>query len=118
YPACPPSLDLLATTIPYNVPDVFIGNYCLKSTQTDYVDADQVPTVLTNTVIEGLMAKNSPTSSSCITCHYYAAFGSDGLVNKAANAMPLGNPSGLPDPNILENLKQFDFMWGFRAAAQ
>lgn len=117
YPKCSATLNLSAAAQIYNVPEVFIGNYCLKSTQVDFVDADQVPTVLTNTVIEGLMAKNSPTSSSCITCHYYAAFGNDGLVNKAANAMPLGNPSGLPDPDILENLKQFDFMWGFRAAA-
>ncbi len=116
YPKCSPTTDLTTYARSLRVPDVFIGNYCLKSTQTDYVDEDQVPTVLTNTVIEGLMAKNSPTSSSCITCHYYAAFGSNGAVNAAANAMPLGNPSGLPDSKILENLKQFDFMWGFRAA--
>ena len=113
---CVPSDKLRMLYNNSNVQDVWLNNYCLKSTQVDFVDSDSIPTVLGNTVVEGIAADNPIVSSSCITCHSYAAFGANGKPTNATNAMTIFSPIGNTDPNILNGTKPFDFMWGFKNA--
>jgi hypothetical protein len=87
-------------------------NYCLKSTQVDYNAADGTPYVLGNSVIERIVGNGTVSASSCIACHVYASFGSDGKTTAAATAMLPYNPTGRPIPAVLEGARQFDFMWG------
>lgn len=51
-----------------------LQNYCLKGTQTDYVSATGVPTLLGNSVTEYGFAN----TSSCITCHARASVDGSG----------------------------------------
>ena len=55
----------------------------------------------------------SVVAGSLISCHSYAAFGSNGLVTSAAGAMLAANPTGNPVPGVLAGAKRYDFMWGF-----
>lgn len=87
-------------------------NYCLKSTQVDYAAPDGTPYVLGNSVIEGIVGNGTIAASSCIACHAYASFGSNGQPTKAAKNMLPFNPTGKPIPAVLDGSLQFDFMWG------
>jgi hypothetical protein len=91
-------------------------NYCLKSTQVDFVGADGTPSALGNSVTEGIVGNGSVAASSCITCHYYASFGSDGVPTKSAISMIPFNPTGNPIPGALAGSRQFAFTWGVLAA--
>ncbi|HEU4456889.1 MAG TPA: hypothetical protein VFR81_27725, partial [Longimicrobium sp.] len=51
-------------------------------------------------------------ASSCIGCHVYASFGSNGKPTAAAQNMLPYNPTGAPIPAVLNGSQQFDFMWG------
>ena len=93
-------------------------NYCLKSTQVDYVAPDGTPSVLGNAVIERIVGNGTVAASSCIACHAYASFGANGQPSKAATAMLPYNPTGAPIPAVLEGSLQFDFMWGVLLAPE
>ena len=88
------------------------NNYCLKSTQVDYTAPDGTPYVLGNAVIERIVGNGTVAASSCISCHAYASFSSNGQPTKAATAMLPYNPTGQPIPAVLEGSLQYDFMWG------
>lgn len=113
---CQPSDKLRSLFSTSNARSIWLNNYCLKSTQVDFVDSDSIPSVLGNTVVEGIVADNPIVSSSCITCHSYAAYGADGRPTTATNAMTIFSPIGNTDQNILNGTKGFDFMWGFKNA--
>lgn len=87
-------------------------NYCLKSTQVDYVGPGGTPSALGNSVIERIVGNGTVSASSCIACHAYAAYGADGAVPLAARAMLPFNPTGAPIPAVLKDASKFDFMWG------
>ena len=87
-------------------------NYCLKSTQVDFVAADGTPFALGNSVIEGIVGNGTVAASSCITCHFYASFGPTGEPTKSAIAILPFNPTGNPIPGVLTGSQQFAFMWG------
>lgn len=87
-------------------------NYCLKSTQVDYVAADGTPTALGNSVIERITGNGTIAASSCIACHVYASFTANGSPSPAALAMLPYNPTGQPIPGVLQGSLKFDFMWG------
>ncbi|MDD5271593.1 MAG: hypothetical protein PHU14_02625 [Methylovulum sp.] len=91
-------------------------NYCLKSTQVDYVGPGGIPNVLGNSVIERIVGNGTVAASSCIACHAYASFGANGQPTASATAMLPYNPTGNPLPNVLKGSLQFDFMWGVLAA--
>ncbi len=117
YPnGCMPSDKLRTLYHNKDVKSVWLSNYCLKSTQVDFVDTDSIPTVLGNTVVQGIASDNPIVSSSCLTCHSYAAFGSNGKPTNATAAMTIFSPIGNTDQNILKGTKSFDFMWGFKNA--
>jgi hypothetical protein len=48
-------------------------NYCLKSTEVDFVAADGTPYALGNSVIEGIVGNGTVAASSCITCLFFAS---------------------------------------------
>lgn len=87
-------------------------NYCLKSTQVDYNAPDGTPYALGNSVIERIVGNGTVSASSCIGCHVYASFGSNGKPSSAATAMLPYNPTGNPIPAVLAGSLQYDFMWG------
>lgn len=87
-------------------------NYCLKSSMVDYSAADGTPYVLGNSVIEGITGNGTVAASSCMGCHVYASFGPEGAVRSSVVPMLPFNPTGPPNPQILEGSVQFDFMWG------
>ncbi|HEV7590064.1 MAG TPA: hypothetical protein VGO40_18245 [Longimicrobium sp.] len=87
-------------------------SYCLKSTMVDYAAPDGTPYVLGNSVIERIVGNGTVAASSCIGCHVYASFGSNGQPTSAATAMLPYNPTGAPIPAALNGSLQFDFMWG------
>ncbi|MDY7095179.1 MAG: hypothetical protein SX243_19555 [Acidobacteriota bacterium] len=87
-------------------------NYCMKATMVDFTASDGTPYVLGNSVIEGITGNGTVAASSCISCHNYASFGSDGKPTAAAtNILPF-NPTGQPIPGVLNGSLKFDFMWG------
>jgi hypothetical protein len=87
-------------------------NYCLKATQVDYVGFDGTPSVLGNSVTEGIVGNSAVSGSSCITCHFYASFGPNGKPLANTTAVLPFNPAGKPIPAVLDGSLQFDFMWG------
>ena len=87
-------------------------NYCLKSSQVDYVAADGTPTALGNSVIERIVGNGTVAASSCIACHAYASFDKTGKPSLAAQAMLPFNPTGTPLPDVLKLSRRFDFSWG------
>jgi hypothetical protein len=87
-------------------------NYCLKSTEVDYNAPDGTPYALGNSVIERIVGNGTVSASSCIACHVYASFGSNGKPAGGAVAMLPYNPTGTPIPAVLSGSLQFDFMWG------
>jgi hypothetical protein len=87
-------------------------NYCLKSTQVDFVGSDGVPSVLGNSVTERIVGNGTVAASSCISCHAYASFGPKGTPRCAATAMLPFNPTGATNAAVLAGSLKFDFMWG------
>jgi hypothetical protein len=73
YPDCTKTPALSALLAQANIEPVYV-NYCLKGSQADFVDNTGLDNRLGNSVTEdGFVA-----SSSCMTCHGRAAFGSNG----------------------------------------
>ena len=89
-----------------------MGEYCLKSTQVDFVASDGTPYALGNSVIEGIVGNGTVAISSCITCHYYASLGSTGAVTTAAKKILPFNPAGNPIPGVAHGSHRFAFNWG------
>ncbi|WP_319775425.1 hypothetical protein [Breoghania sp.] len=87
-------------------------NYCMKSTQVTFTAEDGTPSVLGNSVIEGITGGGAIAASSCISCHNYASFSANGAPTKAATAMLPYNPTGNEIPGVLDGSIKFDFMWG------
>lgn len=87
-------------------------NYCLKGSQVTFTNASGIPSVLGNSVIEGIFGNGSVPASSCISCHAYASFGPNGAPLDAAKVMLPFNPSGPTVSAALDGSRQYDFMWG------
>ena len=100
--------------------------YRLKGSQTDFTDATGKTTLLGNSILE----KGFVPTASCIGCHAYASFNSQGLVNQnfvfvQNSGDSLQSPNGIPadttfwhnpaDAKVPSNIKnmQADFVWGF-----
>jgi hypothetical protein len=97
YPNCTktPALTALFAA---NTTDPAFTNYCLKGTQTDFTDAQGVPTRVGNSVTE----QGFVDTASCISCHGRAAY-SFATGGWSANRVFLYNstpiaPVGPPDP--------------------
>jgi hypothetical protein len=92
-------------------------NYCLKATQIDFVSTQTAstgqPVLDGDSVVEGILANVPIAQSSCITCHAYAAFNSQGQIC-IQNSGLAGNPIGAYSPQTGQ--KQYDFVWGLLAA--
>lgn len=111
YGACAKTARLKAMISKADLSPVW-QNYCLKSTEVTYTATDGTPYALGNSVIEGITGNGTISASSCIACHVYASFGSNGSPTAAATAMLPFNPTGNPIPAALAGSLQFDFMWG------
>ena len=111
YGPCPKTDALKSMMVKAGLSPVW-ENYCLKSSQVDYNAADGTPYALGNSVIERIVGNGTVAASSCIACHVYASFGSDGKPTAAATAMLPYNPTGTPLQAPLAGSLQFDFMWG------
>ena len=83
YPDCVKSAELSALFAKAGLPKVW-NNYCLKGTQIDFVSNQPLtkgqPLLDGDSVIERITANVPMNQSSCISCHAYATFGSDGCV--------------------------------------
>jgi hypothetical protein len=111
YGPCPKTKQLKDLMLKAHLSPVW-DNYCLKSTQVDYTAADGTPSVLGNSVVEGIVGNGTVAASSCISCHVYASFGPIGQPTAAAKAILPFNPTGNPIPGVLNGSHQFHFMWG------
>ena len=87
-------------------------NYCLKSSMVDFVAKDGTPWILGNSVIERIQENGSISTQSCISCHSYASFGSNGETTSSASAMLAFQPVGKTMAGPLKGSKLYDFMWG------
>ena len=110
------------------------NNYCLKSTQTEFTVASGTnlgaskpanktgapPPLLGaplsvlsgDSVVERIVADVPIVTSSCITCHSYAAFDKNGCISQANPGLqPGAGPIGAYKPQAGQ--KQYDFVWGF-----
>jgi hypothetical protein len=76
YPDCAKTPELLALLKAADIDPVY-QNYCLKGSQTDFVDNVGLAVRLGNSVTEELFVA----TSSCMTCHGRASFGKDGFPN-------------------------------------
>ena len=110
YGACTKTPALTAMMRAAGLPAIW-DNYCLKSSQTTFVNARGTPTVLSNSVTERVSG-NVQVVASCIACHAYASFGSSGTTTAAAQAMLNYNPFGNPLASVFTDAKKYDFMWG------
>jgi ribosomal protein S14 len=128
YSACEKTPQVLAIFRKFNLADVF-RNYCLKGSQTGFVDPTGLPTRLGNSVTE----KGFVNTASCITCHSRAGFDRNGrnifgtgLIKAALNPVscPTGeqcSPNGPPRPQWfwsnpdtplqVRKMLQADFVW-------
>jgi hypothetical protein len=93
-------------------------NYCLKGSQGNYVSNTGAPTLLGNSVIEGLNAGVPVAQSSCMTCHSLAAF------NAKGTALQVGldnDETGAPQPawfgSGASGYQQSDFVWAIPLCA-
>lgn len=84
------------------------ANYCLTGTQTTYGTTTN-PTLLGSPIIEALNADVALNQSSCIACHYNAAFNQSGTPN-------FNNIGGTGPQKLAAGFKQYDFMWGLLGA--
>ena len=119
YPACRKSPELVAMFTSAGLPDVW-QNYCLKSTQIDFVStqlATQGQPVLSGDSIVERIAANIPIDrSSCITCHAYAAFNKDSKICKDNTGLKDGSGAPIGPFTPQAGQKTFDFVWGLLAA--
>jgi hypothetical protein len=111
YGACAKTQQLKTLMANANLSPVW-ENYCLKSSQVDFVASDGTPYALGNSVIEGIVGNGTVAISSCITCHYYASFGPTGAVTDSAKRILPFNPVGNPIPGVLTGSLRFAFNWG------
>lgn len=111
YGKCLKSREALQAFAGAGIAEVF-KNYCLKSSMVSPVSASGRPFVMANSVTERITA-NVELTSSCMGCHAYAAFGSNGNVTPGANAMLTYSPVGRVFPSALQGAKTYHFMWGF-----
>ena len=111
YGACPKTDRLKSLMAEANLAPVW-ENYCMKATMVDFTAPDGTPYVLGNSVIEAITGNGTVAASSCITCHNYASFGSEGKPTAAATNILPYNPTGNPIRGVLDGSLQFDFMWG------
>jgi hypothetical protein len=114
YPDCIKSAELLALFAKAGLPAVW-RNYCLKGTQVDFVSTQPLtkgqPLLDGDSVIERITANVPINQSSCISCHAYASFGSDGCVYFATNpGLAAQGPIGNVTPQAGQ--KSYDFVWG------
>ena len=82
-------------------------NYRLDGTQTEFTNANNRPTYLGNSVIEGENVGMKKNTASCITCHSYSSIkndGTDGIVNLPK--VPIGPQYQIPSGWIAR-----DFAW-------
>jgi hypothetical protein len=117
YPDCAKSGALLQNFGAAGLSPVW-QNYCLKGAQSNYITNTGAPTLLGNSVIEGLNAGVPVSQSSCVTCHATAAFNSRG----AALAVGLDNDeTGAPQPSWYGSGttadQQSDFVWAIPLCA-
>lgn len=111
YGTCPKTQPLKTLMTSANLSPVW-ENYCLKSTQVDFTTKDGTPYALGNSVIEGIVGNGTVAASSCISCHFYASFGSNGKTTASARAILPFNPTGKPIPGVLAGSLPFAFNWG------
>jgi hypothetical protein len=88
------------------------NNYCLKGSQANFLDINNNPSLLGNSVIEPLNAGIPVAHSSCMTCHAYASFDQRGNPNPSALLDPLNSPIGLLDKSKMSGYLSNDFIWG------
>jgi len=117
YPDCVKSAELHALFVKAGLAAVW-NNYCLKGTQVDFVSTQLTtkgqPLLDGDSVIERITANVPMNQSSCISCHAYATFGSDGCVFFATNpGLAAQGPIGSVTP--LSGQKSYDFVWGLIA---
>ena len=113
YGACAKSLELIQMFVDNGLRQNPWQNYCLKATQIDFVSTQAAtknqPVLNGDSVVEGILANVPIAQSSCITCHAYAAFNSEGRIC-AQNTGLVGNQIGRFTPQTGQ--KQYDFVWG------
>ena len=117
YPDCAKSGALLAQLSEAGANPVW-QNYCLKGSQANYIGNTGEPTMLGNSVIEGLNAGVPVAQSSCMTCHSLAAF------NAKGTALQVGldnDETGAPLPAWFGSgttaYQQSDFVWAIPLCA-
>jgi hypothetical protein len=118
YPDCAKSPALATQFASAGLSQVW-NNYCLKGTQIDFVSTQatkgQQPLLDGDSVIERITANVPMNQSSCISCHAYATFGSDGCVFFATNP-GLASPAPIGNVTPQTGQKSYDFVWGLIAA--
>jgi len=112
YPACSKKSDALAKMFS-GLPAVW-NNYCLKDTQIDFVSVQAAtkgkPLLNGDSVVERILAGVPIDQSSCISCHAYATFGSQGCV--AQNNPGISSPAPIGAVAQQAGQKRYDFVWG------
>lgn len=87
------------------------NNYCLKSSQIDYVAKDGAPLMLGDSFTERVAANVPIDKSSCMSCHAAAAVNADGSAfTELLRTSPMGKVSLPMDAMAV------DFIWGILGA--
>jgi hypothetical protein len=91
------------------------SNYCLKTTEITFTNPPNggSPILNGNSVTERINAGVPIEQASCITCHAYASFLSNGTPNTQGLK---NNLIGAVNSSLLANSQQSDFMWGILGA--
>lgn len=110
YGKCLKSREALQAFASAGIASVF-NNYCLKSSMVSPVSGTGRPFIMANSLTERITA-NVELTSSCMGCHAYAAFGSNGQATPGALAMLQYSPVGRVFPSALQGAKTYHFMWG------
>jgi hypothetical protein len=127
YPVCSTKTPALKRLLANAGLGAVWNNYCLKSTQTQYTIAGgtrppksdaavgtgaPLAVLSGDSVVERIVANVPIATSSCITCHAYAAFTANGCIaGSNPGLQPGAGPIGTPKPQAGQ--KQYDFVWGF-----
>lgn len=89
------------------------NNYCLKSSQIDFVTQSGAKTMLGDSFTERVSAGVPINASSCISCHASAAVKKDGSpFTDLLSTNPMGNVTLPPD------VAEADFIWGILFAPE
>lgn len=110
YGACAKSPKLQAMFEAASIDPVWL-NYCLKGSETDFVQPNGRPRLLGDSVVERIDAATPVRESSCTTCHAYAAFDRNGD-HPLIYFVGREHPVGAVDPARLKGMVQNDFVWG------